>query len=46
MADLYASEYVPFEEMKHVDEFGIEYWFARDLRRLWSMKPGAGSKMR
>lgn len=33
MTDLYTSEYAPFEELKHVDEFGIEYWFARDLSK-------------
>lgn len=31
MADLIAKEYKKFEDIKHVDENGIEFWFAREL---------------
>ena len=31
MADLKAEEYKSFEGIKHVDENGCEYWFAREL---------------
>ena len=31
MADLRAEEYKSFEEIKRIDENGIEYWFAREL---------------
>ena len=31
MADLQAKEYKGFEEIKHRDEEGVEYWLAREL---------------
>lgn len=31
MSNLIAKEYKLFEEIKHTDEFGNEYWFAREL---------------
>jgi len=31
MADLNAKEYKSFEEIKHIDENGDEFWFAREL---------------
>ncbi|RDB61998.1 DNA damage-inducible protein D [Gordonibacter sp. 28C] len=31
MAQLNAPEYAPFEKLKHRDEFGNEYWLAREL---------------
>jgi len=31
LARLDASEYVPFEKIKQIDENGNEFWFARDL---------------
>lgn len=33
MAQLNAPEYAPFEELRRVDEFGTEFWFARDLAK-------------
>lgn len=33
MAHLDAPEYAPFENLKQVDEFGTEFWFARDLSK-------------
>ena len=31
MATLIASEYKQFEDIKHVNENGIEFWYAREL---------------
>ena len=31
MADLIAKEYKKFEDIKHIDENGVEFWFAREL---------------
>jgi DNA-damage-inducible protein D len=31
MSTLQAKEYKSFEEIKNIDENGIEYWFAREL---------------
>ena len=31
MANLIAKEYQGFEQIKHTDEMGNEYWFAREL---------------
>jgi DNA-damage-inducible protein D len=31
MSNLIAKEYQDFEQIKHVDELGNEYWFAREL---------------
>lgn len=31
MSDLKAIEYKPFEEIKHVSDEGMEFWFAREL---------------
>ncbi|MDB1806167.1 BRO family protein [Eggerthella lenta] len=33
MARLDAPEYAPFEALKHIDEFGTEFWLARDLSK-------------
>ena len=33
MANLVASEYMPFEAIKQVDEKGEEFWLARDLQK-------------
>lgn len=33
MTHLDAPEYAPFENLKQVDEFGTEFWFARDLSK-------------
>lgn len=33
MTQLDAPEYAPFESLKHIDEFGTEFWFARDLSK-------------
>jgi DNA-damage-inducible protein D len=32
MADLIADEYRTFESIKHTDESGVEFWYARDLQ--------------
>ena len=34
MADLNAEEYKSFEDIKHVDENGDEYWVARELAKV------------
>ena len=31
MSNLIAKEYKCFEDIKHIKEDGIEYWFAREL---------------
>ncbi len=31
MADLIAKEYKKFEDIKHTDENGVEFWYAREL---------------
>jgi LAS superfamily LD-carboxypeptidase LdcB len=31
MVDDLSKQFATFEEMKHVDSNGIEYWFAREL---------------
>lgn len=31
MSDLKAIEYKPFEEIKHISDEGMEFWFAREL---------------
>jgi len=31
MANLEAKEYVNFENIKHIDENGSEFWYAREL---------------
>ena len=31
MADLIAKEYKRFEDIKHTDENGTEFWYAREL---------------
>ncbi|MDR0805516.1 MAG: DNA damage-inducible protein D [Enterobacteriaceae bacterium] len=31
MSNLIAKEYIGFEQIKHVDENGTEYWYAREL---------------
>ncbi len=31
MSNLKASEYKPFEEIKHISDEGMEFWFAREL---------------
>ena len=28
------------ESIKHVDEDGNEYWYARELQKYWSIKDG------
>ena len=33
MARLDAPEYAPFEALKHIDEFGTEFWLARDVSK-------------
>lgn len=33
MAQLDTPEYAPFESLKHIDEFGTEFWLARDLSK-------------
>ncbi|MFI3229907.1 MAG: hypothetical protein R3Y23_07120 [Bacillota bacterium] len=32
MANLQAKEYLKFEDIKHIDENGGEYWLARELQ--------------
>ena len=32
MSDLKATEYLPFEGIKQMDEHGGEFWHARDLQ--------------
>jgi DNA-damage-inducible protein D len=32
MADLVAEEYRTFENIKHTDENGVVFWYARDLQ--------------
>jgi DNA-damage-inducible protein D len=34
MADLIAEEYRTFENIKHTDENGVEFWYARDLQSV------------
>jgi DNA-damage-inducible protein D len=34
MADLIAEEYRTFESIKHTDENGVEFWYARDLQSV------------
>ena len=34
-----------FESIKHVNEYGEEYWLARELQPSWNMPSGAGSRM-
>jgi len=34
MADLNAEEYMSFENIKHIDESGYEYWLARELAEV------------
>ncbi len=31
MSNLQANEYLPFESIKHIDENGLEFWYAREL---------------
>ena len=38
MAELNAIEYKSFEEIKHKDENGYEFWFARELAAVLEYK--------
>ena len=34
MEELLKNNEISFEEIKHIDEFGMEYWYARELMRV------------
>ena len=34
-----------FESIKHVDEYGYEFWYARELRRVFNTHNGVASPM-
>ena len=38
MSDLKAIEYKRFEDIKHIDENGIEFWYARELQSVLNYK--------
>ena len=34
-----------FENIKHIDEYGNEYWYARDFQKFYNTKNGEISKL-
>ena len=34
MSDLHATDYKPFEEIKHLSNDGAEFWYARELAEV------------
>ena len=34
MSDLHATDYKPFEEIKHLSDDGAEFWYARELAEV------------
>ena len=34
-----------FEDIKHIDENGIEFWYARELQKVLDYKNGENLKM-